>query len=155
MNDMVRITPRDMVAVALKPLRAGETVSFGTGVITLKEDLPMGHKAALREIPGREPLTGTPPALPVPERVTGIREAMLSPRETVPVEKAVGRVLADACVSCPPAVPVVIAGERVTADAAACMAYTAPCKTPASTTVVTEALPFSLLLFKALSQNRP
>ena len=74
-------------------------------------------------IPGREPLTGTPPALPVPERVTGIREAMLSPRETLPLEKAVGRVLADACVSCPPAVPVVIAGERVTEDAAACMAY--------------------------------
>ncbi len=50
MNDMVRITPRDMVAVALKPLRAGETVSFGGGEITLREDLPMGHKAALRDI---------------------------------------------------------------------------------------------------------
>ena len=35
MNEMVRITPRDMVAVALKPLRAGETVSFGGGEITL------------------------------------------------------------------------------------------------------------------------
>ena len=32
-------------------------------------------------------------------------------------------VLADACVSCPPAVPVVIAGERITPAAAACMAY--------------------------------
>ena len=31
MNEMVRITPRDMVAVALKPLKAGETVSYGTG----------------------------------------------------------------------------------------------------------------------------
>ena len=80
-------------------------------------------EAALREIPGREPLTGKPPALPVPERVTGIRAAMLSSRETLPLEKAVGRILADACVSCPPAVPVVIAGERVTEDAAACMAY--------------------------------
>ena len=50
MNDMVRITPRDMVAVALKPLRAGEKVSFGGGEITLAEDLPMGHKAALRRI---------------------------------------------------------------------------------------------------------
>ena len=50
MNEMVRITSGDMVAVALKPLKAGETVSFGTGEITLKEDLPMGHKAALREI---------------------------------------------------------------------------------------------------------
>ena len=50
MNEMVRITARDMVAVALKPLKAGETVSYGGGSITLKEDLPMGHKAALRDI---------------------------------------------------------------------------------------------------------
>ena len=50
MNEMVQITPRDLVAVALKPLSAGETVSFGNGQITLKDDLPMGHKAALRSI---------------------------------------------------------------------------------------------------------
>lgn len=50
MSEMVRITPRDMVAVALKPLKAGETVSYGAGEITLRDDLPMGHKAALREI---------------------------------------------------------------------------------------------------------
>ena len=50
MNEMVRITERDMVAVALKPLKAGETVSYGGGEITLAEDLPMGHKAALRDI---------------------------------------------------------------------------------------------------------
>jgi hypothetical protein len=31
MNEMVRITSRDTVAVALKPLKAGETVSFGEG----------------------------------------------------------------------------------------------------------------------------
>ena len=50
MNEMVRIHPADTVAVALKPLKAGETVSWGGGEITLKDDLPMGHKAALREI---------------------------------------------------------------------------------------------------------
>ena len=50
MNEMVRITERDMVAVALKPMKAGETVSYGGGEITLAEDLPMGHKAALRDI---------------------------------------------------------------------------------------------------------
>ena len=36
MNEMVRITERDMVAVALKPLKAGETVSYGSGEITGK-----------------------------------------------------------------------------------------------------------------------
>ena len=79
--------------------------------------------AALRAVPPKEPLAESAPALPVPERVLSVREAMLSPRETLPAEKAVGRVLADACVSCPPAVPVVIAGERITKQAAACMAW--------------------------------
>ncbi len=50
MNETVRITERDTVAVALKPLKAGDTVSYGDGEITLTEDLPMGHKAALRDI---------------------------------------------------------------------------------------------------------
>ena len=50
MNDIVRITPRDMVAVALRPLKAGETVPYDGGEITLRDDLPMGHKAALRDI---------------------------------------------------------------------------------------------------------
>ena len=77
----------------------------------------------LREIPQKEPLKETPPVLPVPEQVCSIRQAMLSPRETLPADRAVGRVLADACVSCPPAVPVVIAGERITSEAAACMTY--------------------------------
>lgn len=79
--------------------------------------------SALREIPRKAPLKEKAPALPVPEKVLSIREAMLSPREPLPPEKAVGRVLADACVSCPPAVPVIIAGERITKEAAACMQY--------------------------------
>ena len=79
--------------------------------------------SALRGIPRKEPLNEKAPALPAPERVMSIREAMLSPRETLSPDKAVGRVLADACVSCPPAVPVIIAGERITKEAAACMAY--------------------------------
>ncbi len=78
---------------------------------------------ALRAVLRREALKETPPPLPVPEKVLSVREAMLSPQETLPADKAVGRILADACVSCPPAVPVVIAGERITPAAAACMAY--------------------------------
>ena len=54
MNELVRITGKDMVAVALKPLKAGERVSCGDCEITLAEDLPMGHKAALRDIKAGE-----------------------------------------------------------------------------------------------------
>ena len=79
--------------------------------------------SVLRKIPRREPLTEEPPALPVPERACSIRQAMLSPRETIAADQAAGRILADACVSCPPAVPVVIAGERITSEAAECMKY--------------------------------
>ena len=56
MNKLVQITPRDMVAVALQPLSAGETVRFGAGEVTLLSDLPMGHKVALRDIRQGEPV---------------------------------------------------------------------------------------------------
>ncbi len=79
--------------------------------------------AALKAVPQRQPQAYKPPVLPEPERICSIREAMLAPQETLAVNEAVGRVLSDACVSCPPAVPVVIAGERITKDAAACMQY--------------------------------
>lgn len=50
MNELVRITPQDMVAVALRPLTAGEPVSYGEGDIAPLSDIPMGHKVALRDI---------------------------------------------------------------------------------------------------------
>ncbi len=56
MNRLLKITPRDMVAVALEPLKAGENVAYGGGEIALTEDLPMGHKVALRDIKEGEPV---------------------------------------------------------------------------------------------------
>ena len=56
MNELVRIRPEDLVAVALKPLKAGECIDYGSGAVTLKEDLPMGHKVALRDIRKGEPV---------------------------------------------------------------------------------------------------
>lgn len=79
--------------------------------------------SAIMKIPKKEPLTEKAPALPVPEQVMSVRRAMFSPQELLPLEKAEGRVLADACISCPPAVPVLIAGERITEKATVCMRY--------------------------------
>lgn len=45
-----------------------------------------------------------------------IREAIFSPCEIVSVEQAEGRICAAPTVSCPPAVPVVISGERITKE---------------------------------------
>ena len=50
MNRLLRIAERDMVAVALEPLKAGETVPYEGGTVTLLSDLPMGHKVALCDI---------------------------------------------------------------------------------------------------------
>ena len=88
----------------------------------LEEALRNADHSAARNDRDGSLLPGVPPAF-VPERVMSIREAMFSPRETLPVSKAIGRILADACVSCPPAVPVLTAGERITKEAAACMQY--------------------------------
>ena len=56
MNKLVQITPKDLVAVALMPLQAGETIDYGAGTVTLLQDLPMGHKVALRAIRKGEPV---------------------------------------------------------------------------------------------------
>ena len=77
--------------------------------------------AALRGIPPRAPITEQPPALGQPERVLTPREAMLAPSETLLIEQALGRVLASPGVSCPPAVPILVCGERI--DEAAIRAF--------------------------------
>ena len=51
MKDFIRIHSADTVAVALKPLAAGETYEVGNRSVTLREDIPQGHKFALDLIP--------------------------------------------------------------------------------------------------------
>lgn len=78
---------------------------------------------ALLAIPQREARLTTPPAFHPAQRVMSIREAMLSPMETLPLEQAEGRVLAAATVGCPPAVPIAVCGERIDDRVLACMRY--------------------------------
>ncbi len=54
-----------------------------------------------------------PPAFPRPERVYSVREAVLGGSEVIPAEQALGRICAGVRVPCPPAVPIVISGERI------------------------------------------
>ena len=77
----------------------------------------------LAGIPRRAPLTDRPPAPPRAERAMSVRDAMLAPAEEVPLAESVGRILADACVSCPPAVPILTGGERISAEAVRCFRY--------------------------------
>ena len=68
---------------------------------------------ALLTIPKREEIKEKAPGFRCAERVLSIREAMLSPSETIPVSESMGRVLAAASVGCPPAVPITVCGERI------------------------------------------
>ena len=79
--------------------------------------------AALRTLSVPPSIETQPPKLGVPERVLPPREAMLAPFETLPREQALGRVLAAPTVSCPPAVPILVCGERIDAQALALFAY--------------------------------
>lgn len=49
----------------------------------------------------------------IPEKVMDIREAVFSPCEEIPVERAEGRICAAVKVPCPPAVPIAVSGEII------------------------------------------
>ena len=66
-----------------------------------------------RKIERRAPIDAENPTSYLPERVMSIREAMLSRKERLPARKAEGRILASLNVSCPPAVPIAVCGERI------------------------------------------
>lgn len=70
-------------------------------------------REALFAVPKRAALKFCPPALGRPERVLTVREAMFAPSEILPVKQCSGRILAEANVGCPPAVPLAVCGERM------------------------------------------
>ena len=70
-------------------------------------------RQALCAIPRREALPRVPLSAVPPEAPLTPRAAALAPRETVPAEESLGRILANATVGCPPAVPIVMCGERI------------------------------------------
>ena len=78
---------------------------------------------ALLSLPALPPIRDLPPALPAPRPVLSPRQALLSPFETVPAEKAPGRILASPSVGCPPAVPIAVCGERLSEEALALFRY--------------------------------
>lgn len=53
------------------------------------------------------------------ERVCSIREALFAPQETLPFRQALGRVCGAPTVSCPPAIPIAVSGERIGEEALA------------------------------------
>ena len=56
-------------------------------------------------------------------QLLSLREAMLSPCQRIPASESLGRILARPCVSCPPAVPILMPGERIDEKAIADFRY--------------------------------
>lgn len=78
---------------------------------------------ALLAIPQRPAICIQPPLLANPVQAMSAREALFAPQECLPVQHALGRVLASATVNCPPAIPIVACGEKIDETALACFAY--------------------------------
>ena len=70
--------------------------------------LPLGKDTQTASFPPRPHLGAS---------ALSIREALFAPKERVCVEDAVGRIYAEIAASCPPAVPIVICGERIDEEA--------------------------------------
>ncbi len=78
---------------------------------------------ALGRIQRAAPLDQCPPPLTIPERVMSAREASMAASEDVPVSESIGRVLASVNLACPPAVPILVCGERIDQCSAAAFSY--------------------------------
>ncbi len=63
------------------------------------------------------------PGITQPEKVLSVRQAMFAPWEYVAVEKSEGRIAAAPTVGCPPAVPIVVSGERINAQIVSVLSY--------------------------------
>ncbi|MEE1200034.1 MAG: aminotransferase class V-fold PLP-dependent enzyme [Christensenellales bacterium] len=81
----------------------------------------------LLQLERRKALPMNPP-LPSPcVRAMEIRQALLCASQTVPAAQSEGRILAAPSVGCPPAVPIVVSGEIIDANAVRCFSYYGIC----------------------------
>ncbi len=100
-----------------------ENVVFICTPFNTNDDLQRLYKAIL-ELPTKSSaLSEQNFAFELPESVMTVRNALLSPKKNVPLEQAIGEIAADTVCPCPPGIPLVIPGERITA---ACINHLKP-----------------------------
>ena len=78
---------------------------------------------ALLSIRHRRIFLPPPPSFARGERAMSLREAALAPMELIPIGESAGRILGAASVGCPPAVPILVCGERIDEHAVKCFEY--------------------------------
>ena len=74
-------------------------------------------KSALLSLERKEEIQSPSKSVCKLETAMTVRETVFKEKEKIKVENALGRVFAELCVSCPPAVSIVVCGEVITSDA--------------------------------------
>jgi len=80
-------------------------------------------ESVLCAIHRKSPIASAPPKFIAPQKALSIRDAIFATSEELPVSQCEGRILASLGVSCPPAVPIVVCGERIDRRAIERFAY--------------------------------
>lgn len=80
-------------------------------------------KKALAELPENREILSPSPAFSKPERVISIRDAVFSKSVALPVDECLNKTMASISIPCPPAVPIVISGEKIDKSAIKAMKY--------------------------------
>ncbi len=129
-SDPLRVTVRgDGEAMAARLREGGVEPEYADRDSLVLMLTPESDPAALMRVPdalGRNDLPEPPSrALPTAkcETVCTPRQALFSPRETVPAAEALGRICGAPTVSCPPAVPIAVCGERIGPEAGKLFEY--------------------------------
>lgn len=80
-------------------------------------------KRVLFSVEIKNEVTKKAPQMSRAEKVYSPREAAFMPSEKIPASMCMGRILAVSSVGCPPAVPIVVGGERIDSTAIECFEY--------------------------------
>lgn len=91
--------------------------------VNCPQTLPERLEAVLCAVPQKAPICTFPPRLCRAEQCISPSQAIRRPWKTVRTNEALGRISASPAVSCPPAIPVVVCGERIDEWAVKAMNY--------------------------------
>lgn len=108
-NIVVEFADKDFLTVMISPCNTPDDLN------ALLDALCALPKKSAIDAPCPKPAQG--------EKVLSVREAVFSPSEKILSKDAEGRVLAGLTLSCPPAVPIAICGERLSRTAIDALAY--------------------------------
>jgi arginine/lysine/ornithine decarboxylase len=116
---------RAIRAQGVEPEYLGERVCvFLASPTTSREELAALERV-ITTLPRRAPapLQEESP-LPYPSRVMTLREAAFAATESLPVEEAIGRIASAMVAPCPPGIPLLVPGEKLSREMAACLKRT-------------------------------